>query len=251
MTRPGDYPIPVAIQEGSSIPLAEDASTATNQSTANTRLGDVAETAPETDTASSGLNGRLQRIAQRITSLIGLLPGSLGAKTAANSLAVTLATDGVASGIATQIGEVQASPTTNTVLDRLKAIVTALASVTLASESGFLTYRNTAITNTAVPIKASAGTLHGWNFINHNTIPVYAKFYNLPSGSVVVGTSPVSLTLLLPPGDGTTPGGRTLAPNLIPFEVFSTAMSMAVTTGSADNNSTAPSTPIHGSVRYK
>jgi hypothetical protein len=57
------------------------------------RFGTVTETAPATDIASSGINGRLQRVAQRITSLIGLLPTSLGAKTAANSLATTLATD--------------------------------------------------------------------------------------------------------------------------------------------------------------
>ncbi|MCB8942535.1 MAG: hypothetical protein H6658_02045 [Ardenticatenaceae bacterium] len=57
------------------------------------RLGAVTETAPGTDTASSGLNGRLQRIAQRLTSLIALLPTSLGQKTKANSLAVTIASD--------------------------------------------------------------------------------------------------------------------------------------------------------------
>lgn len=51
-----------------------DASAA-NQSTqitaanlTNTRVGAVDETAPESDTASSGLNGRLQRIAQNLTS---------------------------------------------------------------------------------------------------------------------------------------------------------------------------------------
>lgn len=42
-------------------------------------IGGLTETAPATDTASSGLNGRLQRIAQRITSLIALLPTALGA----------------------------------------------------------------------------------------------------------------------------------------------------------------------------
>jgi hypothetical protein len=57
------------------------------------QLGTLTETAPASDTASSGLNGRLQRIAQRLTSLIGLLPASLGQKTMANSLAVTLASD--------------------------------------------------------------------------------------------------------------------------------------------------------------
>lgn len=42
------------------------------------QLGSLTETAPATDTASSGLNGRLQRIAQRITSMIALLPVALG-----------------------------------------------------------------------------------------------------------------------------------------------------------------------------
>jgi len=58
--------------------------------------GAVAETAPASDTASSGLNGRLQRIAQRLTSLIALLPASLGAKAAAASLAVTQSTEDAA-----------------------------------------------------------------------------------------------------------------------------------------------------------
>ena len=56
-------------------------------------IGAVDETAPASDTASSGLNGRLQRIAQRLTSLIALLPGSLGQKTMAESLAVTIASN--------------------------------------------------------------------------------------------------------------------------------------------------------------
>lgn len=41
-------------------------------------VGALTETAPGTDTASSGLNGRLQRIAQRLTSMIALLPAALG-----------------------------------------------------------------------------------------------------------------------------------------------------------------------------
>lgn len=43
------------------------------------RVGIITETAPATDTASSGLNGRLQRIAQRLTSMIAQLPAALGA----------------------------------------------------------------------------------------------------------------------------------------------------------------------------
>lgn len=44
--------------------------TAANQTTTNTSIGATNETAASTDTATSGLNGRLQRIAQRLTSLI-------------------------------------------------------------------------------------------------------------------------------------------------------------------------------------
>lgn len=57
------------------------------------KLGIVTETAPASDTASSGLNGRLQRIAQRLTSLIALVPASLGQKAMSASLAVVLASD--------------------------------------------------------------------------------------------------------------------------------------------------------------
>ena len=63
----------------------------TTTGTTNTRIGDLAETAPASDTASSGLNGRLQRIAQRITSLIALLPSALGSTSSAGSLSMTVA----------------------------------------------------------------------------------------------------------------------------------------------------------------
>lgn len=56
-------------------------------------IGAVNESAPGTDTASSGLNGRLQRIAQRLTSMIAQLPATLGQKAMAASLAVTIASD--------------------------------------------------------------------------------------------------------------------------------------------------------------
>ena len=51
-------------------------------------LGALTETAPATDTASSGANGRLQRIAQRLTSMLAILPSARGQVTGANSLSV-------------------------------------------------------------------------------------------------------------------------------------------------------------------
>jgi hypothetical protein len=123
-------------------------------------------------------------------------------------------------------------------------------SLTLVAESGYLTYRNTALTNAAVQVKASGGSVMGWNFININSVTVYVKFYNLATG-VTVGTSPVLITQAVPGGSTSNPGINFLEASLIPQEVFSTGISIACVTGLADNSTTAPTTPIHASVRYK
>lgn len=68
-------------------------STAANQATELTRIGDVTEAAPASDTASSGLNGRLQRAAQNITTMSAKLPATLGQKAMSASLAVAIASD--------------------------------------------------------------------------------------------------------------------------------------------------------------
>lgn len=57
------------------------------------QIGTRNETAPATDTAASGLNGRLQRIAQHLTTLLGRWPAALGQTTAVNSLPVVLASN--------------------------------------------------------------------------------------------------------------------------------------------------------------
>ena len=69
--------------------------TTTLQTAQSTLFGAVTETAPASDTASSGLNGRLQRIAQRVTSLSSQIPTTLGTQTSANSLSITPASDAV------------------------------------------------------------------------------------------------------------------------------------------------------------
>lgn len=99
---PADYPLP-ASQVTTLTPPAAITGFATettlasrlSESDFDSKIGSLTETAPATDTASSGLNGRLQRLAQRLTSVIALLPGSLGQKARAASLAVTLSTEDV------------------------------------------------------------------------------------------------------------------------------------------------------------
>jgi len=64
------------------------------EATIDARTGSLTESAPGTDTASSGINGRLQRIAQRITSLITALgsPFQAGASIGNTTFASTQAT---------------------------------------------------------------------------------------------------------------------------------------------------------------
>lgn len=108
----------------------------TNQTTLNTRVGDLTETAPASDTASSGLNGRLQRIAQRISTFItGLTNGTYQIKLRGN-------TDG------TNIGNVS---------DSLKTKVTSPVSGLDAS----VTLANT----TAVLAKVGATNLSGRTYV--------------------------------------------------------------------------------------
>lgn len=85
-----------AKQDTAQTSLSSIATNTTNAAT-TTLQGALTETAPATDTASSGLNGRLQRIAQRLTTLLsGGLPAALAAGGG-------LKVEGVAGGVAQPI----------------------------------------------------------------------------------------------------------------------------------------------------
>lgn len=55
--------------------IATDVAALLTEADFDTKVGGLTEAAPATDTASSGLNGRLQRIAQRLTTLIASVAG--------------------------------------------------------------------------------------------------------------------------------------------------------------------------------
>ncbi len=120
------------------------------------------------------------------------------------------------------------------------------SSISALSTNAPDTIRITNLTNAAQAIKASAGNLYGWNIINPNTTVVYVKFYNTAAASVLVGTTAVVLTIMVPAS-----GSIYLEPSCIQ-QHFTTAIAVACVLNLADNDTTDPgASDIFIDVRYK
>ena len=144
---------PVLLLNPSGTPY--EAGTSANQSSL---LGATNETAPASDTATSGLNGRLQRIAQRITSLI----------TNTGDVADAAWTSGSGSIIAL-----------------LKAIAGAAISANPVQTYVSNTYTRIS-TNTTTVVKSGAGTLKSININTAGASANVATVYDNTAGSGTV-----------------------------------------------------------------
>jgi hypothetical protein len=120
-------------------------------------------------------------------------------------------------------------------LDR-KQIVTPYAH---AAAGGALPYKNLDCDETEDEIKGAAGKLFFVHAINLAATKRYLKFYNATAANVTVGTTTPVLTFPLPTMADTNGAGFTIS--LGPHGVqFDTAMTVAATTGFADNDTGAP-----------
>lgn len=82
-------------------------------------------------------------------------------------------------------------------------------------------------------VKSTAGTIYGLLLTNRSTAARYFKLYNATAASTTVGTTPPMATFCLE--------GSQSADIAFPVGIaFSTALSIAVTTGYADNDTGAP-----------
>lgn len=86
-------------------------------------------------------------------------------------------------------------------------------------------------------VKASAGTVYGVWFSNTATATRFLKFYNATAANVTVGTTTPVLTLALPGNTSDDVSGVFSIPQGI---AFSTAITVAATTGVADSDTGAP-----------
>ena len=89
---------------------------------------------------------------------------------------------------------------------------------------------------TSVAIKASAGQLYGIEAFNNGATIAYIKLYNTAQGSVTCGSGTPVYQGMIPAAAA---GGNYVSMNVYGI-AFSTAITACVTTGFADNDTTAP-----------
>jgi hypothetical protein len=86
-------------------------------------------------------------------------------------------------------------------------------------------------------IKATAGQIYGWYFMNLHTATLYLRFYNATAANTTVGTTTAIMVIPVPAGSA----ANVAFPNGIAFD---TALSAAVTTGIAANDTGAPAANV-------
>lgn len=218
---------------GTPVTSGGDASAA-NQVITNTEIGIVTETAPTTDTASSGLNGRLQRIAQRLTTIIaGLAVTGTHAIGAAYSGAKGLMVGGYDSDGATW-NPLPLSSAGQSV------IISALGSLTVQGTGG-TPYTFGSLKTTVQTVYGVGNTrIKGYYIFNPDSSTTYLQMFNTTS-SVTLGTTVPTLSIAIPAGQ---------AANLVDMAgiVFATGLKIAATTTRTGN--TAPTTGLDVNIWY-
>lgn len=106
------------------------------------------------------------------------------------------------------------------------------------TSGGTTPYKNLDVDQADAQVKGTAGQVYWIHAINLGTAPRYLKFYNATAANVTVGTTTPVLTFPIPTqGDSNGAGFTFSIPNGI---AFSTAITIAATTGFADNDTGAP-----------
>lgn len=108
-----------------------------------------------------------------------------------------------------------------------------LTTPTPATSGGLTIYRSIDLDETEEEVKGTAGQLFGWYLYNAAAGVRYLKFYNATAANVTVGTTTPVLTIPVAAG----------AAANVEFSngiAFGTAITAAVTTGLADNDTGAP-----------
>lgn len=110
-------------------------------------------------------------------------------------------------------------------------------SPTPSASGGLSIFRSIDLDESEEEIKASAGCVYGMWVSNLATSTRFVKFYNATAANVVVGTTTPVITIAIPGNSSDDITGFFSSANGI---AFGTAISVAATTGVADNDTGAP-----------
>lgn len=197
--------------------------------------GDIDEVAPISDTAPSGLNGRMQRLAQHLSTIIAFF---FAAGTAVSGKLGPLIQGASSSGAVTYSSG-QIHPLSLKTAGGLRTHVQ-------PDVAGGYTHARlqSAATTNATSVKATAGQVYAIEVgNNHATNVAYLKLYNKASAPTVGTDTPVE-TILLPPR----------VPRDIVFDAgapFTTGIAYAITGAAGDADTTAVALDqVTGAIKY-
>lgn len=111
-------------------------------------------------------------------------------------------------------------------------------SLGVSTSGGTTLYKNIDVDESEDAVKATAGQVYWIHAINLSAAVLYLKLYNATVENVTVGTTVPDLTFPVPSNGGTDGAGFVL-PISSGIE-FDTAITIAATTGVADNDAGAP-----------
>jgi hypothetical protein len=103
---------------------------------------------------------------------------------------------------------------------------------------GLSIFRSIDLDETEEEVKGSAGTLYSIDAMNMTASVLYLKIYDNTAAGTTVGTTTPVLTYVLPTNGDT--NGCGMVKNIPQGLAFATGITVAVTTGLADNNTGAP-----------
>lgn len=106
------------------------------------------------------------------------------------------------------------------------------------TSGGLSIFRSIDIDESEEEIKASAGQVFTITAFNRTATPLYLKFYNATAANVIVGTTTPVMTFVVPANADSDGAGFVHSTDI--GYAFSTAITVAATTGIADNDTGAP-----------
>lgn len=156
------------------------------ESTFDTKIGSLTETAPASDTASSGLNGRLQRIAQRISSLIAVVPAAL---TGSGNFKVSLQESNASQAV------------TGTFWQATQPVSLASVPSHAVTNAGTFAVQNTAATPAGTNLIGKASVAHDTSAVYDGTTALTPKFAAIAASSsgnntVIAAVNPKKIRVL-------------------------------------------------------